>query len=85
MGKGAYTYEGNKKMSASTAGMNGKGRMSSAHGLNTRDRAHAMRHPEGRVGADCPSFNSGPDKVAGPVDGGGAGHHKQPKGHGYKD
>lgn len=84
MSKGAYKYEspGAKSMSGARTGMSGKGRMSGAHGLvQNKSPTKGMKHPEGRVGDGCYPFGSGNYRQAGPVDGGGAGHKKQPKGH----
>ena len=80
MPKGAYTYEGGKKMSCSKSGLTGSGRMSSAHGLNSGNSTKGMRHPENRVGADCPGFKSGIPAEA-HKRGGFDPHASQPSGH----
>lgn len=80
MAKGAFTYGAGKRMSSSKSGLTGSGRMSGAHGLNSGNPTKGMRHPEGRVGADCGTFKSGIPSEAGYKDGGTA-HAKQPQGH----
>lgn len=81
MSKGAYKYEGGKRMPATKSGLTGTGRMSSAHALvQNKSPTKGMRHAEGRLGADCPGFRSGIPSEPG-YKGGSTAHGKQPKGH----
>lgn len=80
MSKGAFTYGAGKRMSSSKSGLTGSGKMSSAHGLNSGNSTKGMRHPEGRVGADCPGFSSGIPSEA-HKRGGSNPHADQPSGH----
>lgn len=86
MSKGAYKYSemsGSKCMpKGHMPQKSGTHRMSAEHGLNSGDATKGLRNVEGRVGAGVKGFEKGSYRLAGPVDGGGAGHSKQSKGHG---